>query len=116
MSDVKLKRLAKLPVWAQDHIEVLERKVKEQREKLLSLTGKPSNVMLESHDPKDPDQYLPQGSRVRFVTSRKMRGDFTVWLKMGLGDEVEGLHVMGGDLFQVEPISGNYVAVRLREK
>ena len=61
-------RIKKLPVWAQDHIADLERKVETQEEQLNEDAHPKSSVVVGSRYSLDPldMSYLPDGSRINF--------------------------------------------------
>jgi hypothetical protein len=103
-------RLANLPVWAQDYIHTLERKLKDAEKSELA-------ARLATH-PEDTDTVidrynevpigLPKGQFVRFQ-AHNLGG----WVDVKTEDRGGWVKVMGHRTLEVQPQSSNVVLVRV---
>jgi len=102
-------RLARLPAWARQRIERLERDLAEAHERLAAGPAGSDTFA----DPYMTRRPLGRGTSIEFVARApgdRVRSYFTVRL-----DEDGRLHVMGSDGFAIEPRSSNLVLIRLED-
>ncbi len=114
-------QMAKLPKWAQRHVEALQREAEYHRdEKAALFSSDPADVKValpyfySANGAKDDNQPLPDRQHVRFYLPHpdpRRRGD-VCHVTIGLDDVRGGILVHGSDALGVTPNSANSLSIR----
>ena len=108
--DVNDPRLAKLPRWAQQHIENLERDLVEVTNRVEAAQRGPVDTDTIADAYSDHPLRLAQGARVRF----QLGPDYDEQIVCHVSERRGGqkcLEIHGGDMLVIRPMSGNLVNV-----
>jgi hypothetical protein len=114
--------LDKLPKWARQHIENLDRKIKERDDRLAIDRGDVTRVRVNDHSCiSEPEFYLPEDSKVTFLLGEP--GDPHYEYRNGIDVQIiesdEGdraVQVRGAEAIDVLPQVSNSVIVKMRER
>lgn len=118
-------QLAKLPIWAQKHFEMIERALESSKAQCDTLRAALGEAPLEGANGfitwalLMDDYPLPDNALVRFHEGAKGEKGYHRYIEVGFTKSSQGgriVTIRGNDGIVIQPQAGNVVAVRVRKQ
>lgn len=119
MQELTEERLAKLPKWAQQHVQLCYANIRYVEKQAEQMTQGPdgSKVRLVRFTGDLEDQPLPDRTIIAFDAPTSQDGKHFSYIEVSLDTDGDGVYVTGaGSALVVEPSISNCITVRFRKR